>query len=53
MVAILGVLLDVFGSYTQLEKWDSITDRADISKFADLFVEDSPDECKDKGRITI
>ena len=26
-----------FGSFTQLQKWDQITDRSDISKFDDLF----------------
>jgi len=28
-----------FGSYTQLQKWDSITDRSDLERFSDLFVE--------------
>jgi len=40
-----------FGSYTQLQKWDAITDRSDISKFADLFVEDSSDEDKEKVEL--
>jgi len=26
-----------FGSYLQLQKWDSISDRADLERFADLF----------------
>ena len=26
-----------FGSYTQLQKWDQITNRSDLEKFADLF----------------
>ncbi len=29
-----------FGSYLQLQKWDSISDRADLERFADLFNED-------------
>ena len=28
-----------FGSYTQLQKWDSITDRSDLERFSDLFME--------------
>jgi len=28
-----------FGSYLQLQKWDSISDRADLERFADLFDE--------------
>ena len=28
-----------FGSYTQLQKWDSITDRTDLERFSDLFME--------------
>jgi DNA primase len=28
-----------FGSYLQLQKWDSISDRADLERFADLFSE--------------
>ncbi len=36
-----------FGSFTQLQAWDSITNRSDLEKFADLFTqsqytEDSP-----------
>ena len=30
-----------FGSYIQLQKWDAITNRSDIERFADLFVESS------------
>ena len=29
-----------FGSYLQLQKWDSISGRADLERFADLFNED-------------
>ena len=28
-----------FGSYTQLQKWDQITNRTDLERFADLFME--------------
>jgi DNA primase len=27
-----------FGSYTQLQKWDAITNRSDLERFADLFM---------------
>ena len=32
-------LIRSFGSYTQLQKWDQVTDRVDIERFADLFME--------------
>tara|TARA_R110002020_G_scaffold198181_1_gene399349 strand:+ start:3064 stop:4002 length:939 start_codon:yes stop_codon:yes gene_type:complete len=28
-----------FGSYTQLQKWDQVTNRSDLERFADLFME--------------
>jgi len=28
-----------FGSYTELQKWDQITNRTDLERFADLFME--------------
>ena len=28
-----------FGTFTQLQKWDQITNRSDLERFADLFVE--------------
>ena len=28
-----------FGTYTQLQKWDQVTNRTDLERFADLFVE--------------
>jgi DNA primase len=28
-----------FGTYTQLQKWDAITNRTDLERFADLFME--------------
>lgn len=36
-----------FGSYLQLQKWDAISDRTDIERFADLFVEGCPEESKE------
>jgi len=32
-----------YGSYLQLQKWDQITDRPDIERFADLFMETQPE----------
>ncbi len=29
-----------YGSFTQLQKWDQITDRTDISRFAELFMDE-------------
>ena len=37
-----------FGSYTQLQKWDSITDRSDLSKFAELFMGDGSEQSEEK-----
>ena len=37
-----------FGSYTQLQKWDQITDRSDISKFDDLFSDEIGREVEEK-----
>ena len=37
-----------FGSYTQLQKWDSITDRTDLSQFAELFMGDSSEQSEEK-----
>ena len=36
------------GSYTQLQKWDAITDRSDLERFADLFMEPVNDEVEVK-----
>ena len=33
-----------FGSYTQLQKWDATSGRADLERFADLFDEVQPEE---------
>ncbi len=40
-----------FGSYIQLQKWDSITDRTDLERFADLFVERCGEEDKSKVEL--
>lgn len=37
-----------FGSYTQLQKWDSITDRSDLSQFAELFMGDGSEQSEEK-----
>ncbi len=41
-------LIRRFGSYIQLQKWDAISDRTDIERFADLFMEPSDQEHKVK-----
>ena len=33
-----------FGTYTQLQAWDSITNRSDLERFAELFVDTEPGE---------
>ena len=40
-----------FGSYIQLQKWDGISDRTDLERFADLFVERSDREDKTKMEL--
>jgi len=40
-----------FGSYIQLQKWDAISDRTDLERFADLFMERS--ERKDKAKVEL
>ena len=37
-----------FSSFSQLQKWDQITDRPDLERFADLFLEHEPEEHKEK-----
>lgn len=37
-----------FGSYTQLQKWDQITNRSDLERFADLFMEPERGESDQK-----
>ena len=44
-------LIRRFGSYIQLQKWDGITDRTDIERFADLFVE--PVSREDKTKLEL
>lgn len=37
-----------YGSYIQLQKWDQITDRTDISRFAELFMDEGAAEVEIK-----
>ncbi len=37
-----------FGSYTQLQKWDQVTNRTDLERFADLFMEQEHRESPQK-----
>ena len=40
-----------FGSYIQLQKWDAISNRTDLERFADLFME--PDRREDKSKVEL
>jgi len=40
-----------FGSYIQLQKWDAITNRSDLERFADLFMESEPGENPQKVEL--
>jgi hypothetical protein len=40
-----------FGSYIQLQKWDQLTDRPDLERFADLFMEREPESCEEKVQL--
>ena len=40
-----------FGTYQQLQKWDAISDRTDLERFADLFVERSVGADKEKVEL--
>ena len=40
-----------FGSYLQLQKWDAISDRADLERFADLFSEDKLERGSQKVQL--
>ena len=44
-------LIRRFGSYIQLQKWDGITDRTDLERFADLFMEPVGREDKTKMEL--
>ena len=44
-------LIRRFGSFLQLQKWDAISDRTDLERFADLFVERSPERDKTKVEL--
>jgi len=40
-----------FGSYNQLQKWDAISNRSDLERFADLFMEPVRRENKEKVEL--
>ncbi len=40
-----------YGSYLQLQKWDAISGRSDLEKFADLFMETERREDKEKVEL--
>tara|TARA_R110001592_G_scaffold79663_1_gene238096 strand:- start:4047 stop:4985 length:939 start_codon:yes stop_codon:yes gene_type:complete len=40
-----------FGSFTQLQKWDEITNRTDLERFSDLFMEDKQDTRREKIQL--
>ncbi len=40
-----------FGTFTQLQKWDQITNRSDLEKFADLFAESEHTEDTPKVQL--
>ena len=44
-------LIRRFGSYLQLQKWDAISDRTDLERFADLFME--PVSREDKTKVEL
>ena len=44
-------LIRSFGSFIQLQKWDAITDRSDLERFADLF--SNTVYCEDKQKVEL
>jgi len=40
-----------YGSYNQLQKWDSISERSDLERFAELFME--TELAEDKGKVEL
>ena len=40
-----------YGTYVQLQKWDEITNRTDLQRFSDLFVEDQCDTRHEKIQL--
>ena len=42
-----------YGSFTQLQAWDSITNRSDLEKFADLFMADKHHEVSQKLELPL
>ena len=44
-------LIRRFGTFIQLQKWDAISDRTDIERFSDLFMEQGPERDKTKVEL--
>ena len=44
-------LIRRFGTYTQLQKWDAISHRTDLERFADLFMDPVVPEGKEKVQL--
>lgn len=44
-------LIRRYGTYLQLQKWDAISDRTDLERFADLFME--PIDREDKEKVEL
>ena len=40
-----------FGTYTQLQKWDQVTNRTDLERFADLFME--PESIQEQQKLEL
>ena len=40
-----------FGTYTQLQKWDQVTNRTDLERFADLFME--PESVQEQQKLEL
>tara|TARA_R110000744_G_scaffold32112_2_gene75185 strand:- start:3452 stop:4393 length:942 start_codon:yes stop_codon:yes gene_type:complete len=40
-----------FGSFLQLQKWDGVSDRTDLERFAELFMDERPAESKTKMEL--
>jgi len=40
-----------YGTYVQLQKWDEITNRTDLQRFSDLFMEDQREERREKVQL--
>jgi DNA primase len=40
-----------YGTYVQLQKWDEVTNRTDLQRFSDLFMEDQREERREKVQL--